>query len=682
MSRYSQSTLDQATQLSNQIRSMGVTDEVTDGLQMIKKAKSQITLAEDTITERVFVAAEDLYDGANKIYGKGDTIDSGTIVKGDWQVIETLDEENFNKFELDNPTDTTPITNPDEIDVIDNGPDTTTTGMSNEVDGYMNQKYADATEWLFGYCSDGGLGFSCTEGDDLSCLGHLWDSDRQNAIVLSSIEPVDPELVAPAMAQYNNIDKFGESISKFRMTAIAANGNEFVGSFLVNYNDTYMDINERINLFINDMTTGLESVGIHLSGEDSKITLVGSVDLKQHSATSRDTLNVYDNVDVKRVEITPLEIPKRGTAETGIDVSTPSFNYIQTYKTANKSYVEYNSWKDWDGPFWYSWVYSYFLKGYSVDLTTTANLGYIKAGSQLDLSKLHVHFSADTYVNGMIYTSDHSQQGTYKQAVTTLCYTLKRDGNNVSGKYKVDLLNNPGLSINGINTDDIAMEITGTFLDDYTITTSGTYSLEINVVVNVIAYRQTGNYYENYYYKIDSRLRGDVTTSVARATSSDDDISSRKLTIGTNGMAFYSNNSRYFYAATDGYEIKCDDASIMVDQYNGIRVNKLYTVVSSQSSINKKYDVVIANYSSNGYYIYLPDAQEFGNGRIMTIIAFQGLKVRTSGTDTIRLPIASGITESQTLEFGNQTISSSITMPKYQVQLISANAGWYITAYF
>lgn len=666
----------EAYDLTRQIISMDDRIDADSGLLIEGGSGSKIVLAKDTISEKQFIAADDLINEDTGLveFNKGDTIPSGTEFKGDW-LIDDLQPTDF-VFDKDDEGNITPPSTENE-EQINNGTDDTYTGKDRNTNSDLEENYDARTEWVFGYVSSEEYALDFDEDDDLCCLGHLWDQTRQNAIVLSAVKPIDPQLEAPAMAQYNNIDTFGVSISNYRMTAIAANGNEFIGSFLINYNDTYMDINERINLFINDINTGLEAVGIHLSGEDSTITLVGSVDLKQHSSTSYDTLNVYDNKNTKRVEITPFNIPMRNAAGSNIDITNKNFTYTTANKTAPKSYVTYDRWKDWDGPFWYSWVYMYELKSYTVALSSSIDLGYINANSTIDLSKLSLHFYNDLYVVGSILVDNH---GTNRQAITTLNYTLKKNGVAIPGKNKVSLLNNSNLSINGINTADIAMTISSTFLDDYTISESANYSLEINVAGNVYGYKTCPWYYENYYYKIYSGLTGSVSVSVGRNLNSNN-MDNMKLTIGTNGLSFVGNNSRYFYTATDGYEMKWDDASIAVDSTNGVRINKLYQVVSGATTIQRKYDIVICNYASGGYNVYLPSAVEFGNGRTLTVIAFKGLKLRASGTDMIRVPLAQSVTESQVIEFGESTVTGSFQMPKYNVQLIAANAGWYIVSY-
>ena len=678
MAKYTQNTLTQAQELSRQILSEDEIRVQESGLVINSASKGTITLAENTVTERDFIAAEDLYDSStgNKIYSKGDIILEGTELAGDWQLVDLDDEDVIKDF--DPNTGTTSDPSEEDEEEINNGTTETSTGHTRDTDFFIDRDYENRTSWNFGYVSTGEeYALSFSEDDELVCLGHLYDSTRQNAIVLSATNPVDPELEAPAMAQYNYIDTFGVGISQYRMTAIAANGNEFIGSFLVHYNDTYMDINERINLFINDINTGLEAVGIHLDGENSTITLVGSVDLRQHSATSYDTLNVYDNLGTKRVEITPFDIPVRNSVNSGIDITKKYFTYNSTNKTATSSYISYTKWKDWDGPFWYSWVYRYELKNYSVSATTSVDLGYIEAGSVIDLSKLDLHFWSDLYLAGARYISN---RGTGQQSITTLNYTLKKNGVALSGRNKVSLLNNANLSINGINTSDVGLAITGTWLDDFSITSSGTYSLEITVAETLYGYITCGTNYNNYYISVSTGFSGNVTLSISKDLSNSNN-NNRKLTVGTNGLSFVGNNSRYFYVATDGYELKWDDAALSLDATNGFRVNKLYQVISATTTVQKKYDIVICNYTSGGYSIYLPLAQEFGNGRVLTVIGFKGLKVYTSGTNTVRVPLATSVAEASCIEFGESTVSGSLQMPKYNVQLISANAGWYIISY-
>lgn len=672
---YSQNTLNQAENISKLIAAGGETIEQTAGLRVTAATRSEIRLDEGEVTGGWFKAGDDLRDSytGDIVYHEGEDIPAGTVTGKDWTIVDREKEDTVHA-EQDGVGFI-----PDDLGEIDNGTKDTTTGMDRVIDNWINNNYEERDEWMFGYVSDtdpAAVGFD--PKDELVCLGHLYDQNRQNAIVISSTNPVDPELEAPAMAQYNNIDTFGKSISKFRMTAIAANGNEFMGSFLVANGDTYMDINERINIFINDINSGLEAVGIHLDGEKSTITLVGTVNLRQHSGDSYDTLNVFDNLNTKRVEITPFDIPKRNAPDSNIDITKLNFTYNRTTKTATSSYVKFDSWKNWHfWPFTYSWVYEYTLQNYIVDMTTSVDLGYITGGSIIDLSKLDIHLFSDLYLAGTRLLID---RGTNAQDVTTFTYTLKRNGVAIPGMTNVNLLNNNNLTINGINTADIGLAISGTFVDDYVIQTTANYTLDIHAVESVFGYYKGGTKYSNYYIKVDTGIKGDVTLSIAR-TMEDGNMADRKLTIGTNGLSFTGNNSRYFYVATDGYEMKWDDAAISVDSTYGVRMNKMYRIVNGVTTLQPKHDIVICNYSSGGYSVYLPDAVEYGNGRTLTIIGFGGLKVFTSGTNMVRNPTATYVIEAGAIEFGSGTLSNSFVMPKYSVQLMSANSGWYVISY-
>lgn len=649
---------------------------VEDSISVDKVGGNNITIKEDTVSERDFIAADDLRDSVSGdiIYNKGDIIPEGTEFKGDW-LVEDLSEGEVIQ-EIDPGGQKTDLDEETEEEVKTGSTDTNM-GLDRQVDSLMYVNYDEIEEFSFGYIGEGEYMFSVDEGDDLVCLGHLYDTTRQNAIVLSATTPIDSELTAPAIGQYNNIDRFDPVLSRYRMAVMAANGNEFIGSFLINYKNTYMDINERINLFINDLETGLETVGIHLDGLNSTIRLVGSVDLKQHSSDSYDTLSVYDNMNTKRVEISPFDIAKRNSAQSGIDITKKYLSYISDYKTAPKSYVSYEKWKNWWSPFTYSWKYRYTINNYSISATSSVDLGYLEQGYVIDLSKLNIHYYADPYLVGSVFMSD---RGMNNQRVTTLTYTIKKNGVAISGYNKVNLLNNSNLSINGINTNDVTATISSTFLDDYTISSAGTYSVEFTMAMSLYASYTGWTDYNNYYIKFETGFSGNITLSVSKSSAGSDDVSGRKLSIGTNGLSFVGNNSRYFYAATDGYEMKWDDVSLRIDS-NGLYTNKLYQVRTTSGYLDKKYDIIICNYISGGYSITLPDAQEFGNGRVITVIGFQGLKVYTRGNDKVRVPYATGIYEGDIIEFGESTISGSLQMPKFNVQLISANAGWYITSY-
>ena len=647
-----------------------------------KADQVDIVVEEDTVLPRDFIAAEDLEDGnGTVIFDAGDTVPSGTTTLDRWKLIdiEPIDDV-FEEIDPKDGSDPVVVIPTNETE-INTQTDNTSTGLSRDRENETTN-YAEQTEWAFGY----GI-FTCHEGDQLACLGHLYDTDRQNAIVLSANTPIDPELVAPCIAQYSGIDRFGESISKFRMTSIAANGNEFTGSFLVSYNDgntlKYIDVNDRINMFMTDITSGLEKVGIHLDGDNSTITLVGNVDLRQHSNDNYDTLNVYDYVGTKRVEITPLKIPSRVAADSPIaDVSKCQFNTVSATKNATSNYVQYDNG-------YYDWVYyrHYRLNNYEVNLTTSANLGYLSMNSVIDIRNLDLTFYAKAYFCGNKYVTDHGN-GT-QQKLTQLTFILKRDGIQVTS---VNLLNNSSLNVSGLDKEQVTIKITNAVLDNYgapnsgTTLYSGTYTCELQFKFLVHAhYYDTGLFtkkVENPYYKINAGLSGSVECLSQRAIAVNDNMNNTKMTIGNNGLVFAGNNSRYVYIATDGYDMKWDDLQLSMDSTNGIRKNGGYRKITGTNSINTKDDVVECSKSGSGYDVTLPSAEDYGIGRILFVSAFQGLKLKRKGTDYIYHTTSDGTQTKITIEFGGGSgDNNTVVMPKYTVTLISGGKGWYIISY-
>ena len=660
---HSDNELRLAKRIVDNVMTESTIDESTRNLEVNFNTGGQIVVREGRTLGAGLVAAEDLIDSTTNevVYQQGDVIDTTETPEalGDWRVISTLPDDTLTA--TDNDGQTVTLTT-DEQNEINNVTDTTTINTDRNTDEWVDYNYGDLDYWSFGYGK-----FTCEKGDSLACLGNLFDPDRQNAIVLSAFNPIDPDLEAPAIAQYTGIDIFGESISKYRVTAIAKNGNEFIGSFLINYQNKYIDVNERINMFMTDITTGLEVVGIHLDGENSTITLIGSVELKQHSNTSMDTLSVYDNLGTKRVEITPEKIPARTSPDSPISRNEKvTFTSASTSKNATSAYITKERHKH--GLFGLGKsTYSYELKDFNIQHTITATLGELNYGSQLDLSNLHLIFYAKPWLFG---NTNVDNRGTGKQKVTTVKYTLKCNGLNVYGQTNVELKSSNLLSVSGLDSATITFNIGSIFANDISITTSGTYSIEFTVGVNVYAYGEVYDDKDNYYYRINTGLSGDmrIGVSIPQSGTSSSDMSATKMTIGTNGFAFMGNNSRYVYAGTDGIEMKWDDARLVLDSNYGFCENKLYTKVTSSTYLTAKYEICIAD--STTATIYLPAASDYGNGRTLTVIGKPGIKVKPIQSDVIQYrnetrDYYTGIT------FGTDTIT-------YSVQFLNANGTWYI----
>ena len=643
------------------------------GLILNDATESIITLDQDTVIDKEVVVTEDVvvFDpdlGKDVVvYHEGEVLEPGTTIT---DVVEVYEREANDQVFKEIDDDIILITG-NEKEQIDNTTDNTQSGMTRDPDQNFEEDQ-QITYWKFGYTGyypD----FRIKKGDSLACLGHLYDETRQNAIVLSSTNPIDPELLAPAMAQYSHINVFGVSISKFRQTAIAANGNEFIGTFLVNYKNTYLDVNERINLFINDLSTGLEAVGIHLDGEKSTITMKGSIDLRQHSQDSYDTLNLYDNLDVKRVEIKPFKVPERNSSESQINTNKLIFTTASNQKTAPSSYIKADSYKDWHTIITYSKYYTYTLENYVVNVTTSVNLGRLNYGYILDLRDLNLTLKLLTYLNGNLYTSDH---GYDQQRITTVTYTLKKDGTPVSGKSSVAIQ----YSVGGINTENITLFANSLF-NNYSIPSTGAYSLDVNIAVKVYAYYSSKKQYNNYYYTVKSTLSGDIVadvTMVQTGVAHPGDI--YKMTIGTNGMQFLNDNSRYFYAATDGMEMRWDDSSISFDSTRGLYIRHGVRTITNTTALDCTSDVILCTNTGYSYTVTLPKTTDYGQGREITILGFanvnSALTMKTASGNTIEIAILGSTYSVTSLDFKLQE-----GYPILAVKMIAIGNTWRVISY-
>lgn len=676
---------------------LGVTEpNVTKQKLTLKSAKqSSITLAKNTVLEKDFVVAEDVYedgfvgDDSRIIYNKGTVVGGGTTIIKDLPVIDVLPEDKYFKVDED-----TPVVNPfipagdevseEEKDVIESFDPSTSQGIDVNANAQEEVNYNTLTEWEFGYCGYY-PNFRIRVSDNLACLGHLFDSTRQNAIVLSSTNPIDPELLAPAMAQYSGIDRFGVNISDYRITAIAANGNEFMGSFFINYNNTFVEVNDRIQMFINDVTTGLESCGIHLDGQSSSIKMVGTIDLKQHSQTSYDTLNVYDNLNTKRVEITPFPVPKISSDESQIDTGKYSIPYVSNRVTVPKNYVTKQ--KYWDpfasGNTWNNIWHKqreYILKDYRLNLTVAVDLGQLYIDWELDLRDLFLYLKFDTYFGGSKLITDH---GLGKQEVAGLEFTLKRNGVAIPEMTNVPInYTQPG----GINTNNVNI-YSSLLADNYKVKVTGAYSLEIHLIFKTYAYYRTTDDISNYYYTISSSFGGTISYDMKKMSRLDEGkietTDGYKLTVGTDGLVAVSNNSHYVYIAKDGVDMRWDNAQLLMNDTYGLRIRKEVLDTDDTITILPKYDIVnCSNSKKKSYTVTLPDGETFGQGRTITIFGFGA---GSSVTHTGKLTVQTANEQSNIMinVFGTSITGHSITFgngdgtPNISLQLMAIGNNWY-----
>jgi hypothetical protein len=271
-----------------------------------------------------------------------------------------------------------------------------------------------------------------------------------------------------------------------------------------------------------------------------------------------------------------------------------------------------------------------------------------------------------------------------QQSISSLTYTLKRDGvvfiDKDNKRYEnVNIMSLSNLGISGLSSDTINIRTNGAMADDIPIHVGGTYTIELKMNAFLYAFYETKDDYKNYYYRINTTLIGNITTYTIRENVADNDFSNRKITIGNNGLSFVGNNSRYFYAATDGFYIQFDDYSLSIDS-NGVRKNGSFREISHTQNLTVKDDVVVAKKpSGNGsfYRVYLPPLSDYGLGRQIFISGYKGMILQPVGSDKIVY----------TDEIGAQQVPGNIltfgTSPllKFTVTLCAGLSEWYIMSY-
>jgi hypothetical protein len=307
-----------------------------------------------------------------------------------------------------------------------------------------------------------------------------------------------------------------------------------------------------------------------------------------------------------------------------------------------------------------------------LNTTTSVNLGVLNYGYIIDIRDLNVFLDAKAYLVGTVYTSNHLIG---QQKITTFTYTLKRNGVAVSGKNQVPITN---YTYGGLNTERISL-FASTVFDNYTVTQSGTYTLDINVNAVIAAEADITTQYKNYYYTINSSLGGNVvleTTRVQEGVAHPTDM--YKMLIGTNGLQFLNDNSRYFYAATDGIEMRWDDASISFGDDRGLYYRHATRTISGATSLDAKYDTIIC--TGNGYTVTLPSTSVYGQYREITILAplqlLSSIKVQCASGDTIEIGVNNLQVSTTYINF--ELASGS---PKMSLCMISIGSTWRVKSY-
>lgn len=489
------------------------------------------------------------------------------------------------------------------------------TGQYDPAFNYELAQIADRVEWMFGY----GL-FEPREGQQLACLGHLYDKDRQNAVVISSIQPIDPELVAPSIAQYSGIDVFGVSISQFRLSVIAKNGNIFTGKFMVKSNNgAYISVDDMIDLYITDIETGLETVGIHLDGTNSTIRMKGSVELHQHSDKDDDTLSVWDSSERKKVEIIPSEIPSMNeiSQTTSSLLETGNITYNQNiYNTIKKESVTVVDKAGFLGIGRKTHVeYRYSITEAIITLRGEIDLGYIRRSDTVDLSNMSIYVRMPKAALGGY--SDYSVGLRTKESTCTVKLTF--DGQTYT--YNPDI---------PVEVNEFSWSL-GEFVDDYHSARDGKKTLRYEMTFKVCSYGYYQSINASYsYFTPTIWHEGSVNETLIREGDS-------LMQIGTNGMVYSVGNGDYFYAGNDGFEFNYKNNGLSFNSTWGMQSwCKPQIVVDGGSTFDHEIhsSIVICKPSSRNYGLWMPMHWEDQNywvrtGQIITVFGFKGLSLYT-----------------------------------------------------
>ena len=469
---------------------------------------------------------------------------------------------------------------------------------------------SDRTQWQFGYGT-----FVPRTGQSLACLGHMTNTDRQNAIIIAATAPADSELIAPAIAEYHGINVFGESISQYRMNVIAKNGSIFTGKFMVKGdNGNYISVDEQIDLYINDITSGLEKVGIHLDGDNSTIKMVGSVELRQNNDGETDTLSVWDEHNNKKVEITPEQIPTINNIN-----QVKNNNYRADTKTFNSNVwtgIVENSWTT--GILWWKeHHYQYALDVYILTLTGSMNIGSYTNKDKLDINnyKIRVNLNKAKFRNSISVPLLTAGGG------NASC-TVKLYRGNASQRTLI--FNN--IAIDN-NIDSFTYNI-GTLLDDYipAYAASGDfridYTLSFPVYTNYTNATSTQYASSNRYFNISGWSYSECNVVLSTQGSS-------FLQIGRNGMYYAVGNGDYFYSGDSGFAFNYKDSGMTFTQDYGLQLWKKPQVFTGNESASRiiKSEIVYCTPSNTNYGVWMPYNDNVHVGERITIFGYNTLAV-------------------------------------------------------
>lgn len=181
---------------------------------------------------------EDTTNGKFNLMWRTTDINNGKAITNDFEVNDQIICQSFNQADFNNKYD---VGNKYYwAKVIDKG---TTTAYDELMEITCDWHYITVGGTQVNW--DGTL--TPEVGDEICVLGNTTDTDRQNAIILSSTNSafLDEDLQAPSIAQYKGIKTF--HLKPYRLNCLSGGENTFYGNFNVIVGDSTSDVKDLIN---------------------------------------------------------------------------------------------------------------------------------------------------------------------------------------------------------------------------------------------------------------------------------------------------------------------------------------------------------------------------------------------------------------------------------------------------
>lgn len=181
---------------------------------------------------------EDTTNGKFNLMWRTTDINNGKAITNDFEVNDQIICQSFNQADFNNKYD---VGNKYYwAKVIDKG---TTTAYDELMEITCDWHYITVGGTQVNW--DGVL--TPEVGDEICVLGNTNDTDRQNAIILSSTNSafLDEDLQAPSIAQYKGIKTF--HLKPYRLNCLSGGENTFYGNFNVIVGDSTSDVKDLIN---------------------------------------------------------------------------------------------------------------------------------------------------------------------------------------------------------------------------------------------------------------------------------------------------------------------------------------------------------------------------------------------------------------------------------------------------